>query len=248
MKKDHRSHYVFGAALAAVAVGGLPGLVDRASAATAADFSFETSAVALNTLNVTAASYGPLVAESGLGTASGSHANTATVYSSPAGNGSARSFSSNHWAVGDYYEFDVPTTGLSNIMLSFDQTSSSTGPKAFTLQYSTDGLNFSSFANYTDVTSFTVTSTNTAGSTTISSFSSSVSYSQYNMAFDLSSISALNNDPLAMFRLVDNDSTATSTAGTDRVDNVVVSGSAVPEPASVSLLTAAAALAMRRRR
>src|SRR5438552_17437540 len=43
-------------------------------------------------------------AEIGSGTASGWHAGAST-YTSPAGNGSAHSFSSSLWAVGDLYQF-----------------------------------------------------------------------------------------------------------------------------------------------
>ena len=60
----------------------------------------------------------------------------------PAGNGSAHSFSSNVWAVGDYYQFQVSTLGQSQIGLVFDQTSSSTGPGNFKVQYSTNGTTF----------------------------------------------------------------------------------------------------------
>lgn len=69
----------------------------------------------------------------------GVHASTATAWTSPAGNGSPRSFSSNNWAIGDYYQADFSTTGYSNIVLSWDQTRSSTGPQFFDLMYSIDG-------------------------------------------------------------------------------------------------------------
>ena len=114
-----RSNYVFGAALAAASMGGVPGLVNRAQAApvAAAAFTFETSGVAFST-SVTqgATPFGPVVAESGAGSAFGSHAATAAVYSSPSGNGSAHSFSANDLSAGDYYKFAVPTTGLQNIL------------------------------------------------------------------------------------------------------------------------------------
>src|SRR5271165_4431061 len=86
---------------------------------TIADWTFETSQPA---------TAGPFNPEVGAGSATGSHAGAA-VYSTPAGNGSSHSFSANTWAVGDYYQYQVSTVGDSGtIYLSFDQTSSSTGP------------------------------------------------------------------------------------------------------------------------
>jgi len=243
-----RSNYVFGAALATVALGGLPGLMDRADAATMtqAAFSFEVSGIPLNATNVTSPSLGPLVAESGVGSAFGAHVSTATVWSSPAGNGSPRSFSSNNWAVGDYYQFGVPTTGIQDIMVSFDQQASSTGPHVFNLLYSTNGTTFSTFTNYI-VPVITVTSTGTAGSATVG-FATGASNPAFAQVFDLSGITGLNNNLNALLRLVDADTTATATAGTNRIDNFVVSGNTVPEPAMVSLVTVAAATGLLRRR
>jgi hypothetical protein len=245
MKKE-RSHYVFGAALAGMALGGIPALVNRAHAAlvTAADFTFETSASAFST-SVTGATIGPIIAESGTGSAYGVHATATTVYSGPAGNGSPHSLSSNHWLVGDYYKFSVPTSGIENILMTFDQIGSGSGPASFTLAYSIDGSTFSSFTNYTlpysSASSFWGSAPSAANS--VDSFS-----------FDLSGVTGLNDNSNAAFELIDNSSSiafssaSVGTGGTDRVDNVVISGSAVPEPASVSLLTAAAAGLMLRRR
>jgi len=70
-------------------------------------------------------SAGPVSPEIGSGSASGSHAGAAT-YSSPTGNGSAKSYSANAWAVNDYWQFQVSTVGYTNITLSYDQTSSAT--------------------------------------------------------------------------------------------------------------------------
>ena len=239
-----RSGYVFGAALASAALGGLPGLMNRAHAAaiTNAGFTFETSGLAIST-SVTGASIGPLIAESGTGSAFGSHLATSTVYSSPSGNGSPHSFSSNVWAAGDYYQFNVPTTGIQNILFSFDQTSSATGPKVFALYYSTDGSSYLSYTGYTVLAN----AAGTTGTTTAGAWNTSTSQPVYNFALDLSAVTGLNNDANAGFRLVEADTT-TATGGTDRVDNVVVSGSAIPEPATVSLLTAAAAGSLLRRR
>src|SRR3954453_15706128 len=74
-------------------------------------WTFETSAP------VTA---GPVSPEIGTGSGIGFHAGAVT-YSSPAGNGSAKSYSANTWAVGDYWQFQVSTVGFSNIGISYDQ-------------------------------------------------------------------------------------------------------------------------------
>ena len=249
-----RTSYVFGAALAGASLGGVPGIVKHANASVIADFTFETSGLAFST-SVTQGTgvFTAGVAEVGNGTAYGSHAASSAVYSSPSGNGSNHSFSSNVWAAGDYYEFKVPTTSLQNILVSYDQISSGTGPKIFDFDYSTDGMNFSSIASYALSLTQNATSTGnialtgTQQSTTTESSWNPTYSGAYNFSFDLSAITGLNNDPNAAFEIVEADTT-TATAGTDRVDNVIVSGTAVPEPAGLSLLTIAAAGTLFRRR
>ena len=66
-------------------------VASSASATTIATWTFETS------VPTTA---GPFSPEVGAGSAIGSHASSATVYSSPSGNGSFHSFSSTNWGVG----------------------------------------------------------------------------------------------------------------------------------------------------
>lgn len=191
-----------------------------AMAGTIANWTFETS------LPATA---GPFSPEVGAGSATGFHAGT-TTYSSPAGNGSAHSFSSNGWAVGDYYQFQVATTGESMVGFQFDQISSSTGPRDFKLQYSTDGSTFldSGFTYAVIVNS----SPNNWNSTT------PVPLSSYTV--DLSSISALDNQAAIYLRLVNTSTTSANngtvaSTGTSRVDNVIISTVTVPEPCSVLL-------------
>jgi hypothetical protein len=167
-------------------------------------------------------------ADTGSGTASGVHASS-DVFSTPVGNGSAESISATKWAVGDYWQFRTSTLGSSGIEVSWDQTSSSTGPGKGLLEYSTNGSTFTAFgADYTILADGSPHATWNA--TTHSSF--------YIFLYDLSSITVLNNVPSVYFRLVD-DSTASAglgtvgTAGTDRVDNFTVA--VVPEPASAIL-------------
>jgi hypothetical protein len=185
-----------------------------------ADWTFET------TQPTTA---GPFAPDIGSGAASGHHASTST-YSSPAGNGSAHSFSSNTWAVGDYYQFSTSTVGDSSISLAFDQTSSSTGPKDFELEYSTNGTTFTNISQYAVLSNGSPNAAWTASSNNPA----------YTFTNSLSSISALDNQANVYFRLVDLDTTSAGggtvgTAGTDRVDNVVISGIAAPVPLPAGL-------------
>lgn len=60
------------------------------------------------------ATIGSIAADEGTGTALGSHASAATDWTTPSGNGSANSLSSNTWAVGDYCQFSLETTGYSS--------------------------------------------------------------------------------------------------------------------------------------
>ncbi len=189
-----------------------------------ADWTFESSPPA---------TYGPFAPEIGSGSAIGKHAGAA-AYTSPAGNGSAHSFSSNTWATGDYYQFSVDTVGLSDITMTWDQTSSTTGPKDFQLQYSTNGTTFTSFASYSVLAN---ASPNSPWSST------GAQNSAYTFTEDLSSITALDNQTNVYFRLVQSDAVAANggsigTSGTDRVDNVIVAGDAstpVPLPATIWL-------------
>jgi hypothetical protein len=193
-----------------------------ANAATIADWTFETTAPT---------TAGPLAAEIGSGTALGHHSGT-SVYSSPVGNGSSHSFSSTAWSVGDYYQFQVSTAGLGNLSVSWDQTSSNTGPRDFLFEYSTDGSNFTELFDY----SVPANTSPNAWSSNPANYVAIATNTQ-----DLSSITALNNAASVYFRLVDEDTTAANglpvaSGGTDRVDNFIVSANPVPLPAALWLL------------
>jgi hypothetical protein len=191
-----------------------------------ADWTFETSQPT---------SAGPFSSEFGSGSASGAHVGAA-VYSTPAGNGSSHSFSSTVWAVGDYYQFTVSSVGFSGIQISFDQTSSTTGPRDFILQYSTGGA-YTQFGSQYSVLG--------NGTSPNAAWSAGTAVAAYGFSFDLSALTALNNQTTLSFRLVDNSTTSANggtvgTGGTDRIDNFIVSGTSVSAPEQSSSLGLAA--------
>lgn len=144
----------------------------------------------------------------GAGNAGGVHASALTDWTTPVGNGSADSFSSNNWGIGDYYEFSTSTLNYTGIQLSWDQTRSSTGPSDFKVAYSTNGTTFTDFDTYV-IAALTWSS------------GSPVSGSVFSR--DLSAVTALNNQANVYFRLIAT-SAASGTAGSNRIDNFTVSG------------------------
>lgn len=187
--------------------------------------------------------YAELGLQAGTAAAFGLHV-TAATYTGPAGNGSAKSLSANNWSVGDFYEFTLSTLGYQGLSISFDQNGSGTGPANFKLAYSTDGTTFNDVGTYTIPSGVTWTSgsPNPLGNTSFS--------------FNLSAFSALDNIASAYFKIIDTSTTSVNggtvgTGGTGRVDNFLVSASAVPEPASSALALVggfAWLLALRRKR
>ncbi len=219
-------------------------LLGTSRATVLVDWTFETSQpTGTGTDNPAAGGYTPEVGQAtALG--KGHHNNAATAWSSPSGNGSAHSFSATAWSANtDYFQFTLNTLTYQNIMVSFDQMSSNTGPANFKLAYSTNGTTFTDFQSYAVVND----------NWTSTTFKSTSHYT-----FDLSAITALNNAPAVFFRLIDTSTTAVNggtvaAGGTDRVDNFEVDGSTiipVPEPATTAggILTALGLLGVQRRR
>lgn len=215
--------------LCAAAVSAL--IVLPAQAVTIVQWDFEGSTTPPDLANSTVS---PSVSASlGTGTAIGVHADAATDWTTPAGNGSANSLSSNTWAVGDYYQFNFSTVGYLDLRLSLDQTGSSTGPRDFTLAWSTNGVSFTSFSSY---------------SLTGSPAWSSATYSPvHTYSFDLSAISALDEQASVTIRLVNSSTVSIGGAtvaagGTGRVDNFTVMATPVPEAGTAAMLAAGLAV------
>ena len=204
-------------------------------------FTFETSAPV--TAGPFAAETGTEANTSGTSAASAVHAGAST-YSSPAGNGSAHSFSSTNFAMGDYYQFTLSTTGLTGLYSTFGMSRSGTGPATFSLEYSIDGTNFTTVTDVAD-------STGTVPAGTAFAVNSSPSFSatpaNYRAAdeytADLTGITALNNQATVTFRLFA--TVAGASAGTARVDDFNIStggfvfpasAAAVPEPSTFAAM------------
>ncbi len=206
-------------------------IIQSASADVLAQWTFEVNTPAdLNN----SATIGGIAADVGTGTASGGHASAGTDWSTPAGNGSANSLSANEWAIGDYFQFSVSTIGYKDVLLSWAQVSSSTGPGEFKLAYQVNGGGFVDFLNYTVLP-------NQAGAPGLGAWSSGSEIVGYNFSVNLSSVTLLNSASSVDFRLIMRttaDSTPPGTVvntGTDRVDNFQIQASLVPEPSSSAI-------------
>lgn len=175
---------------------------------------------------------GPHAAEGGIfgGDASAFHASTATVYSNPVGNGSFESYSSNNWSTGDYYQFTTSTLGYQDVEFGWSQTRSSTGPGAFKVQWSADGVNFADLLSYT-----------------IEAISwSSALGNPLSVFVPVVLPDAADNLATVYVRLTSEVTTAAG--GTNRVDDIFFNGSEIPAPGALALIGLAGLVGSRRRR
>lgn len=195
-----------------------------------ARWTFENVSVATTPGTRPTITAGSATADSGALTAgsafSGFHTSASTVWSTPVGNGSAKSLSSNTWVVGDYYQFTFGTSGYRGIRITWDHVSSSTGPRDFKVQYSLDG---SSFIDATGTNSTYAVLVNAAPNTWSSTGPPNLN-TRYSL--DLAPITALDNRASVHIRLVNTSTTAAGggtvgTAGTSRIDNFTVTGTSI---------------------
>jgi len=116
---------------------------------------------------------------------------------------------------GNHIQFGVNTLSLTAVQISFAALRSSTGFNNNELLFSADGgANFTSGGFFSPQTTFEL------------------------VAFDLSGFAALDNQADVIFRIVFNG--ASSSLGTNRIDNFAVTGTAaaapVPEPVSLMMM------------
>jgi MYXO-CTERM domain-containing protein len=209
-------------------------VIATASAASAdviAGWSIPTAVTATTaaTYSYGAANLGALVSGSML---SGTHSSASTAWTSPAGNGSTYALSSNAWNVGDYYQISLATTGYSSVSVAWEQTRSFTGPAGFEAVLSVDGgSTFSSLGAYT----VNQVSWNATTPVTTSSFGSVAS--------------AADNQASVIIRFKVVTAGTSTTTGTNRIDNISVTGTVVPvpSPGAVALVGLAGLVARRRR-
>lgn len=214
-------------------VSGLAALVIAGAASARVDLAIWTFEVSVPT------NAGPHAAEFGTGQA---FANTGGVISNPVGNGSFESMSSDNWNVGDNYEFRTSSTGYQSLTIMWDQTSSNTGPRDFNLQISTNGgMTYSTIASYMVLANASPNTPWTSGS--------------YNPAYTFMMSLTAAADNLADLRVRFTQSSTVSASGgtvastgTDRVDNVKISGEIIPTPGTLALVGLAGIVGIRRRR
>lgn len=154
------------------------------------------------------------------------HTSTAATYTAPAGNGSLYSFSSNNWQPNDYYQIVLPTTGQTNLTLTWDQARSSTGPSAFALQMSTDGSSFTQLTTYSVVQS--------GGGGAPGTWNTGTYNPLYSSTFALPSTAE--NQSTLYLRFTNVTGTVSATSGANRIDNIGIT--VVPEPTAVALFGA----------
>ncbi|MEK6702837.1 MAG: hypothetical protein AABZ53_11275 [Planctomycetota bacterium] len=224
--------------ISVLAVSLVAGLAAAANADDLARWTFETSVPVTAGLHTAEAGF-----YAGISQASGSHVSSATAYSNPSGNGSVESFSSNNWGVGDYYQFSTSSAGYSGISITWDQTSSNTGPRDFMLQCSTDGITFANIgAQYSVLANAAPNPVWSAGT-----------YQAIYTFAPVAGPASLDNQATIYFRMMMNSTVSANggtvaSAGTNRVDNIVIGGTRIPTPGTMGLLGLAGLGALRRRR
>ena len=214
----------------ALAVTALLALSASAQAVTVAQWGFENYTAPAGTYTT----FGGISPSTGVGLlalASVFH-RTAATFSTPTGNGSAKSLAADTWSPGDYWHFTFSTVGYSNVRVSFDQAGSDTSPRDFVASYSLDAINFTVLGSYPVILGSWNPVTASPG------------------FYDFTLPVAASNAPTVYVMLRDASTVAinggTVTAdGIDRIDNFTVSATPVPEADSAAMwLAGLAALAL----
>ena len=170
----------------------------------------------------------------------------ATSYTSPAGNGSTYAFSSNVWKAGDYYQAAFSGTGYSGLSFSWDFTRSTTGPATWEVIMSVDGG-----TNWTTLLANYVPIVNAASPSGAGTWSTTTYIAAYTSVLQLGATADNAASILVRVKATVDPVNGTGTyqpAGTARIDNVFINGTAVPAPGAVALLGVAGLAARRRRR
>ena len=169
---------------------------------------------------------------------SGSHVAAATTWSSPSGNGSTYSLSSNNWTIGDFYQVSFNTLGSTSNSISWDQTRSGTGPSTFNALMSVDGG-----ASWTTILAgYAVVQAGLTGNGTTSWNNGTNQPGFFTQTVALGA--GADNQASVLVRFATTATTAA--AGTNRVDNINVTNT-VPAPGAIALLGLAGFVARRRR-
>jgi hypothetical protein len=254
MVMDRRFRPLLAAAFAAGVIPILDRKSDQAQGAalTVAGFNFESASMLTTSTGALSYSY---AADVGSGTMTLAH--SAGSINSVSGNPS-HALTANQMYGGASYTFQFSLDSITNLGISFDMTGSATGPRDFQVLYGFDGVssNFQSFAAFA-LSTMSVTATGTAAgnpTSTATTFAFSSSASAWNLSFSVpTAFSESAPGQSGFLQILQVGSTAingggTGAAGTNRIDNILITSSTVPEPATASVMTlAAAALAMRRR-
>ncbi len=225
---------VRGAIVSAIVMAG----ANTASADLVAGWSM-TTAVPAATTGV-AYSYG--AADAGSNAAgsmlSGSHVASATTWSSPAGNGSTYSLSSNNWTIGDYYQVSFDTLGSTSNSISWDQTRSGTGPSTFDALLSVDG----GTTWTTILAGYAVVQAGLAGTGTTSWNTVTNQPGFFTQTVALGA--GADNQASVLVRFAT--TVTTASGGTNRVDNINVTNT-IPAPGAIALISLAGLVSRRRR-
>ncbi|HEX7010054.1 MAG TPA: PEP-CTERM sorting domain-containing protein [Phycisphaeraceae bacterium] len=219
---ERRISMLYRLTVRALILGGMLAVAPAASADTIALWNFDDGALPQTDVA------GSELADVGTGSVSW----TATSLGTPVGNGTAHSWSLREFdttgATPKGIDFTVGTVGRQDIVLSFSMNAGSTSPQTFSIQWAT-----SAGGPFTQIDQITLLQTAFVSTT----FNPDLFYS-----FDLSAVTALNDAPTAVFRIIQAEP-ATNNLGSVRLDEVHVEGSPLPEPAS-SLLMALGAVAV----